>query len=356
LQCNTEKQETEHVDEPGFRAFLAKRNLADFVEAHISTVREFEEYLKKKDGDKNLDKTQPNDFDDFVRILISKERGTYNEVKALARYFLFSNNKKLTIHILERIDGIDVMENLSRHLKEEFGEANWVEVFGDLKLPNISTNSIDKAEFTQKIMERLESKLDTEEYRQVLSSNLHFVPDDEFYSDRETFEKSNDIESFLKNRHAEYAHELEEYAKQKTLYYTQEVDDEVVEYVRKTQTCQVGVKEGNVIYVTKIPYMTKKFLHETDQRMKRYYACHCPWVREAIKQDIKISSEFCNCSAGFEKRLWDVIFGRPVKADVLQTVLKGDSVCQFAIHIPRQHVESKKRKSKKKMGAAKNAL
>jgi hypothetical protein len=101
------------------------------------------------------------------------------------------------------------------------------------------------------------------------------------------------------------------------------------------------VKEGNVIYVTKIPYMAKKYLHENNERMKRYYACHCTWVREAIKSGMEISPEFCNCSAGFEKRLWDVIFGRPVKADVLQTVLKGDTICRFAIHIPQEYIESK---------------
>jgi hypothetical protein len=87
--------------------------------------------------------------------------------------------------------------------------------------------------------------------------------------------------------------------------------------------------------------MAKKYLHENNERMKRYYACHCTWVREAIKSGMEISPEFCNCSAGFEKRLWDVIFGRPVKADVLQTVLKGDTICRFAIHIPQEYIESK---------------
>jgi hypothetical protein len=119
-------------------------------------------------------------------------------------------------------------------------------------------------------------------------------------------------------------------------YFTQEIDEEVLEYVRNTPTCQNGVREGDVITATKIPYMAKKYLHEKDPRMKRYYACHCAWVREAIKTDMKISPNFCYCSAGFEKRPWDVIFGQPVKAEVLKTVLKGDMTCKFAIHIPKE--------------------
>jgi hypothetical protein len=84
--------------------------------------------------------------------------------------------------------------------------------------------------------------------------------------------------------------------------------------------------------------MAKKYLREKNPKKKRYYACHCGWVREAIKSDTKISPNFCYCSAAFEKRLWDVIFGQDVKADVLQTVLGGDKICKFAIHIPKEYI------------------
>jgi hypothetical protein len=337
------------VDEQGFRVFLAKRNLTEkAVKAHISIVKEFEEYLKKRDGDNEIDKAKPNDFDDFTEILMKEGRDTFDNMLALARYVLFTDNKTLTVHTLELIDGADVMENLSTNLKQKAGEAKWREIFGDIKLPSHITLPKDKPKITKKVMERLEAKLDKAKCREVLSSNLHFVPDEAFKASKKAFQESKNIDNFLHNRHVEYVEELSEHAKEETLYYTQEVDDEVVEYVRKTPTCQVGVRDGDVIYVTKIPYMTKKYLHENNEKMKRYYACHCPWVREAIKSGTEISPEFCYCSAGFEKRLWDVIFDRPVKADVLQTVLKGDLICKFAIHIPRGYAKSIGSRNKKK--------
>ncbi len=330
------------MDEGGFRVFLAKRNLAEeAVLAHINIVRDFEKYLKEKDSASDVDKAGPSDFDGFSKILIAHERRPFDNVLYLARYFLFSNNKPLAVHVLELIDGAEVMENLSKNFKQRAGESAWEEVFGDLKLPDLISNSREKSIFTQKLMERLEAKLTKGKCREVLSSNLHFVPDEEFLSSKKEFKQCKNIETFLKNRHMEYVEELEEYAKRKTLYYTQEVDDEVVDYVRKTPTCQVGVKEGDVIYVTKIPYQAKKYLHEKNERMKRYYACHCPWVREAIKSGEQISPDFCYCSAGFEKRIWDVIFGQKVNAEVLQTVLKGDSYCRFAIYIPKECLKSK---------------
>ncbi len=343
------KYEMNSVDEQGFRVFLAKRNLTEkAVKAHISIVNEFEKYLKDRDSGNEIDKAKPNDFDGFSEILMKEGRDTFDNMLALARYVLFTNNKTLTVHVLELIDGAEVMENLSKNLKQKAGEAKWREIFGDIKLPTLVTHPRDKAKITKKVMEKLEAKLDKEKCREVLSSNLHFVPDETFMPAKKTFQESKNIDDFLHNRHKEYVEELAEHAKKKTLYYTQEVDDEVVEYVRKTPTCQVGVRDGNVIYVTKIPYMAKKYLHETNEKMKRYYACHCPWVREAIKSSTEISPEFCYCSAGFEKRLWDVIFDRPVKADVLQTVLKGDLICKFAIHIPGEYTERTGSPNKKK--------
>ena len=328
------------MDEQGFRVFLAKRNLTEkAVKAHISIVKEFEEYLEEKDSINDIDRAKPNDFDDFSEILMKEGRDTFDNILALARYALFTNNKALTVHALELIDGAEVMENLSRNLRQKIGEGKWKEIFGDIKLPALLTRPRDRPNITKKVMERLEAKLDKEKCREVLSSNLHFVPDEAFMASKKAFQESKNIDDFLHKRHEEYVEELEEHSKQKTLYFTQEVDDEVVEYVRRTPTCQVGVRKGDMIYVTKIPYMVKKYLHENNRRMKRYYACHCPWVREAIRSGANISPEFCYCSAGFEKRLWDVIFGRTVKADVLQSALKGDLICKFAIHVPREYIE-----------------
>lgn len=217
------------------------------------------------------------------------------------------------------------------------GKSEHKEIFEAIELPPLGTHSRDKPWTTKKVMERLEAKLDEKTSREALSSGLHGpIPGEVLLPDKRKFQKSKSLDDFLKKRHEEYVSELEEHMKNKTLYFTQEIDEEVVEYVRDTPTCQNGVREGDVIIVTKIPHLAKEYLHEKDPRMKRYYACHCAWVREAIKTDTKIPPNFCYCSAGFEKRPWDVIFGQPVKADVIETVLKGDMTCKFAIHIPKE--------------------
>jgi len=326
------------LDEDGFRDFLARRKLKDeTVQAHIRLAREFEAFLKKNDRNKDLGKATPRDMDIFVALLMKDGQNTEDNLIALARYAFFTDNRDVAVALLEIIDGSQVLQNLSDKVKQMVGKSKHKEIFEGIELPPLGTHSRDKPKTTKKVMERLEAKLDEKTCREALSSGLHGpIPDEVFLPDRGKFRKSKSLDDFLRKRHEEYVSELEEHMNNKTLYFTQEIDKEVVKYVRDTPTCQNGIKEGDVIIVTKIPYMAKKYLHEKDPRMKRYYACHCAWVREAIKTDTRISPNFCYCSAGFEKRPWDVIFGQPVKADVIETVLKGDMTCKFAIHIPKE--------------------
>jgi hypothetical protein len=51
---------------------------------------------------------------------------------------------------------------------------------------------------------------------------------------------------------------------------------------------------------------------------------------------VRVSPTFCQCSAGFHKKSWEVIFGRPLKAEVVETVLAGDAWCKFAVHLPEE--------------------
>jgi hypothetical protein len=131
------------------------------------------------------------------------------------------------------------------------------------------------------------------------------------------------------------------------LYFTQEIDEQVLIYVRENPILS-GVREGNLILTTKIPYMTKRYLNENDPRIKRYYYCHCPWVRESIRTGRpKIPTIFCNCSTGFTKFYFDAVFDDDVRCDVLETVLGGDTACKFAIHIPK---DWEKRKAEQENG------
>ena len=335
------------MDEEGFRDFCIKgervrKGLSEeTIQAHIRIVKEFEAFLKRKNKSKDFNNATVDDLQSFVQYSMKDGKNTWDNFLALLRYARFVKNKEAEVALLELLDGSGVLENLSNTLKQSVGESKHKEIFEGIELPPLGTPSKDKPKITKMFMERLEAKLGEEMSREILSSGPHAGPKEHYLPERKKFLESKGIDDFLEKRHKEYVDELEKHMKEKTLYFTQEIDAEVLKYVRNTPTCQNGVREGNIIYVTKIPYMAKRYLQEKDPKKKRYYYCHCPWVREAIKSDVKISPNFCFCSAGFEKRPWDVIFDQSVKADVVETVLKGGLICKFAIHIPKEFLGSK---------------
>jgi len=338
------------LDEDGFKKFSGKAIDERSLQNSIEIVKETELFLKSRYNLEDFGQVDIAGLREVMQYLREKRKNTKDNLRALLRYTQFVDNREIEIALKELLDGSDVLENLSSIVKKALGEKRRRKIFEGISLPPLGTFAIDKPKTTRRLMEKLEAELGEKQCRKMLLKAPHAPPKKVYLPERKAFQKSWNIDNFLLKHHKKYIAELEQHMKQGTLYFTQEINEDALNYVRNTPTCQNGVREGDIIYVTKIPYMAKKYLKEKNLKMKRYYYCHCSWVREAIKADAEISPDFCYCSAGFEKRPWDVIFKRSVKADVLETVLKGDLFCRFAIHIPEEYLKTKPREQLKKQG------
>jgi hypothetical protein len=186
-------------------------------------------------------------------------------------------------------------------------------------------------------MERMEERIGREGTRRILSSCLRDLEDEWFLDERAKYQQCENFDEYLKKMGQDFIKQLEDIKAKESLFFTQGITDEVIDFIKDTPEILSGVRKGNILYEMKIPYMTKEYLAEDDERMKRYYYCHCPWVRESIKTgEVIVSTEFCNCSAGFHKKPYEVIFEQPLEAELIETVLAGDSCCRFAIRLPEE--------------------
>jgi hypothetical protein len=182
----------------------------------------------------------------------------------------------------------------------------------------------------------MEAELPSETCKEVLTWNYHGIPAVAFEEQRRLFEKASNIDEYLKAQHKMLVEEMRECMKEGRLWYEQEITPQVLKFMRDNQEICTGVRHGDKIYLTKIPFAPQQYLEEKTTTLKRYYACHCPLVRTSIRDGKpKISPSFCYCSAGFEKLAFDVIFEEPVEAELLETALKGDIRCRFTVRIPK---------------------
>jgi hypothetical protein len=254
---------------------------------------------------------------------------------ALARYGLFTQNNALFVAILELLDGAEAQPNFYRRVAEVFGEEVRDAVFAGIGVAPLGLPSPEKPRFIHPVVERLEARVGEEACKALLADSLRDLPDEYYLQERQKYQEAADIDEYLRQKKQAFVEQLEASQREGRLFFAQEITDEVLAFVKGDPEIGGGRREGNIIYETKIPYMTRDYLAETDPTLKRYYYCHCPWAREAVKNgNVTLTATFCNCSAGFHKKSWEVIFEQPLKAEVLESVLKGDARCRFAIYLP----------------------
>ena len=58
------------------------------------------------------------------------------------------------------------------------------------------------------------------------------------------------------------------------------------------------------------------------------FTCECPMLEAARTSD---SLTWCHCTAGYNKKLFEIIFERPVNVDVLQSIRQGFDFCLLKI-------------------------
>jgi len=320
--------------ETGFRRYLQKRKVkAKAIDSSVGVVREFEKHLKEKK--QTLDSASVDALKEYISILIEEGKNSEDRLLAIARYCYFAKKNDLYSYLASVLGATNVLPDIGERLEKVAGEETRRRVYEGVEFPPIGAPQDDYPKLTKMILERMEAELPPTKCREVMTWNYHGVPTATFREAKKRFERSTSIDEYLKGEHEILVKELKSCMKKGQLWFEQEITPEVLEFVKNNQEINTGVRRGDRIFKVKIPYSPRQFLEEKDPIMKRYYTCHCQLVRTALRDGRpKISPTFCYCSAGYEKLHFDVIFDEPVEVELLETLLKGDSRCRFAIKIP----------------------
>jgi len=90
-------------------------------------------------------------------------------------------------------------------------------------------------------------------------------------------------------------------------------------------------REGNHIIETKQPCDPEGHRNATTDAERRKCACFCSLIRERLEG---VPPSYCYCGSGWYRQLWEQVLGVPLKIEIRKSLVKGDDVCQFAIHLP----------------------
>jgi hypothetical protein len=326
------------VKENEFREYLQGRNMtvadADFA---VSAVKEFEEHLTQRHS--SLEVASLEALKQYLALLIAERRNSWDRLVAIARYCNITKKNDYYRYFASILGARNVLPDIGERIATTVGEETRRRVFQGVTLPPLGAPPENYPSLTQQILDKMEAHVPREACRKILTWNYHKVPLTAFKEKKERFDQAVSIDAYLKTEHQRLTDELERSMDEGRLWYEQEITPDVLEFVRDNQEICTGVRRGDTIYVTKIPYAPKQYLQATDPVLKRYYACHCPLVRSAIRDDVQISPTFCYCSGGYEKLHFDVIFEEPVDVELVESALNGDVRCRFANKIPRGKIK-----------------
>jgi effector-binding domain-containing protein len=118
-----------------------------------------------------------------------------------------------------------------------------------------------------------------------------------------------------------------------------EIDDVLHEMYADDFWYEKPVRKGNVIHMRKNPFNPEGFAKAATPAERRKAYCHCSFVHPYLDAvPAKLSPTFCFCGAGWYRRLWEGVLGRPVTFEQAETLLRGNDECRFTITLPLELV------------------
>ena len=306
------------------------------LDRYIKTITSFEEYIHKDIKDSTID-----DIRHYFKYLIVENKNTYNNVIHFTRYYFYIDKKVEYIHMTKYFNTVGVLENiLDRIILYESVETK-ADLMESITLPEFGVDVKELPKYTKEFMDKLNKHLPKVTCNKILAGNNHRISAESFDKEKEFYQKAESLEQYLKEKHERKVNELRYYFDNSLVWFEQIISKEAIEFVRNNQEILSGVVKEDKLYVTKIPYEITNYLQEEDSKLKRYYACHCSFVRENILSDTEnIPKEWCNCSAGFAKYPYEQIFDQELDVTLLKTPLDGDYICRFVIDL--KDIEYKK--------------
>jgi hypothetical protein len=306
------------------------------IEKALQTIINFEQYSNKE-----IEETTIDDIYAYSNHLIEQNQNTYENYIHIARYYYYIDKKEEYIHMTKYFNAHGVFENIIERIGTYESKEKQQEIIKNTVLPPFGTDALDMPKYTKDFVDKLNKYLPKESCIKILAGNNHRINPKGFDKEKEFYQESKSLKDYLKERHNRKVEELEQHYKNNQVWFEQVITQDAIDYVKSNQEILSGVLENDKLYITKIPYDIKNFLEETDDTMKKYYACHCTFVRENIKNKTEdIDKDWCYCSAGFAKFPFETIFDQELNIKLLKTPLDGDYICRFEIDL--SNVEYKK--------------
>ncbi len=216
------------------------------------------------------------------------------------------------------------LEKFSKMVTDVAGPAltNQITKDSDQLLKDYSTQK--SITWTQQALDTLKKEVDLKSLKDIMTGCACHYPHEKLEDLKKLYLETKDTDLIHSKLQEQFIKEIKSY---------KQLSDEQLQFIINRGWGLAGNKEGNIIYATKIPSKFHEYFQATNPLEKASCYCHCSRIREGILNQEKIPVEYCYCGAGFYQDMWQTILMKKVDVEIVQSILKGDEVCQIKISI-----------------------
>lgn len=250
-----------------YQTFLEKKNLdSEKVSKAMILIEKFSSFLKTKGT--SLESVGSDDLHHFSELLIEQKENIYINFVSLLYFGYFTHNEDLIIAVMETLDGWEMFPNFEKQLLERYGKEVRDEIFGEISLPPPGIHPKKKPLIIKTLVSRFIDKFGPDESVKFFKIGLRDKYPDSYKNPKKRYDEIMNIDDYLKVKHQNLCETLTIHYQENSLFFTQPVDEQVLEFVKNDQQISAGIREGNKILMYKIPYMTSQALKETDRKKR----------------------------------------------------------------------------------------
>ena len=186
-------------------------------------------------------------------------------------------------------------------LEDVIGSERKGRVLENIDGVTLRSTSENRAKWVSEVFNNLEVEVNEEEISEIICRCAHVRPEADIETYRKAWEKSYDIDDVIK------------------------AYDEAQDWVEPPR------RDGNVVYVSKIPRDKDAWEKAETLQDKIRALCYCPIVFEMLDKTPRL---FCYCGGGWARQIFERVLNKPVRVELVKTVTKGDDVCAWNLYLP----------------------
>ena len=328
------------MDTAAYSAYLSRflSSTAD-VEQQVTLVLALERWLISHGA--TLETASVGNIRAYLKRLIKQDKNGIDDLLALLYYYEFSPRVDLDIYLNDVIHGGQEFEEIMSRVYQIGGFDVVFKIEDGFSAPPLGTDPALLPGYTAELYRCLSAVLPQEDVRRAICDNLEPIIPFLCSQELQLYRASSTIDEYLLARAKLELLRLRAVRRRDSKWVPIYLSEEYLRRLEQFPEMLSGVRHGNRLFITLRPSEPGNYLKAKTPELRRYYACSDCNIRAAFKKgmpDVPIA--WCERCVSRQRLTYEYLLGRPLKAELLESALLGDTSCRIAILLEPDEIES----------------